>query len=69
MRGWSTVGGDPLEIAARYDRLHVLGISFGIGGSDPTTNSQMAKKGKGRYKYVGKYEDLPMAITKILTNK
>jgi Mg-chelatase subunit ChlD len=67
--GWSTVGGDPVEIAAKYDRLHVLGISFGLGGSDPATNSQMAKKGQGRYMYVGKFEDLPVAITKILTNK
>ncbi len=67
--GRSTVGGDPLEIAAKYDRLHVLGISFGLGGSDPATNSLMAKKGKGRYMYVNKFDDLPMAITKILTNK
>ena len=67
--GWSTVGGDPVEAAAKYDRLHVLGISFGTGGSDPNTNSQMAKKGKGRYMYVKKYDDLPIAITKILTNK
>jgi len=67
--GWSTVGGDPVEIAAKYDRLNVLGISFGLGGSDPATNSQMAKKGRGRYMYVGKFEDLPVAITKILTNK
>jgi len=67
--GWSTVGSDPVEIAAKYDRLHVLGISFGLGGSDPATNSQMAKKGRGRYMYVGKFDDLPVAITKILTNK
>jgi len=67
--GWCTVGGDPVEVAAKYDRLHVLGISFGIGGSDPKTNSQMAKKGKGRYMYIKKYDDLPIAITKILTNK
>ncbi len=67
--GWSTVGGDPVEIAAKYDRLHVLGISFGLGGSDPATNSRMAKKGRGRYMYVGRFDDLPVAITKILTNK
>jgi len=67
--GWSTVGSDPVEIAAKYDRLHVLGISFGLGGSDPATNAQMAKKGRGRYMYVGKFDDLPLAITKILTNK
>jgi len=67
--GWATVGGDPVEIAGKYDRLHVLGISFGLGGSDPATNSQMARKGKGRYMYVGKFEDLPVAITKILTNR
>jgi Mg-chelatase subunit ChlD len=67
--GWATVGGDPVEIAAKFDRLHVLGISFGLGGSDPTTNRLMAKKGDGRYMYVGSYEDLPLAITRILTNR
>ena len=67
--GRSTVGGDPVEIAAKYDRLHVLGISFGLGGSDPATNSRMAQKGKGRYMYVSKFDDLPMAITKILIDR
>jgi Mg-chelatase subunit ChlD len=67
--GWSTVGGDPVEVAARYDRLHVLGISFGLGGSDPAANRQMAEKGRGRYMYVGSYEDLPTAITRILTGR
>jgi len=67
--GWATTGGDPVEAASKYDRLHVLGISFGLGGSDPLTNSEIAKKGRGRYKYITKFDDLPMAITKILTNK
>ncbi len=66
--GWATVGGDPVEVAAKFDRLHVLGISFGLGGSDPNTNRLMAKKGRGRYMYVGAYDDLPVAITKILSN-
>jgi Mg-chelatase subunit ChlD len=67
--GWSTVGGDPVEVATRYDRLHVLGISFGLGGSDPAANRLMAEKGRGRYRYVGSYEDLPAAITRILTDR
>lgn len=67
--GWATIGGDPAEIAFRYDRLHVLGISFGLGGSDPAANSVMAKKGKGKYMYVGAFDDLPTAISKILTNR
>ena len=67
--GWATVGGDPVEVAAKYDRLHVLGISFGLGGSDPRANRLMAKKGNGRSMYVGSFEDLPSAITKILTNR
>jgi len=67
--GWVTSGGDPVAIASKYDRLHVLGISFGLGGSDPTTNSQIAKRGRGKYNYIKKFDDLPMAITRILTNK
>ena len=64
--GWATVGGDPVEIAAKYDRLHVLGISFGFGGCDPAANMLMAKKGNGHYKYVNAFDDLPIAISKIL---
>ncbi len=64
--GWVTSGGDPVQIAAKYDRLHVLGISFGLGGSDPATNVQMAKHGRGRYRYVRNFDDLPEAIAKIL---
>ena len=67
--GWATTGGDPVEIASKFDRLHVLGISFGIGGSDPITNANMAKYGRGKYLYVNKFEDLPLAITRILTNR
>jgi len=67
--GWATTGGDPVEVAAKYDRLHVLGISFGLGGSDPITNANMAKKGRGRYLHIQRFDDLPLAITKILTNK
>ena len=67
--GWATAGGDPVEVAAKYDRLHVLGISFGLGGSDPSTNAEIARRGRGHYLYVRKFEDLPMAITKILTNR
>jgi Mg-chelatase subunit ChlD len=67
--GWATVGGDPVDAASKYDRLHVLGISFGLGGADPSTNIQIAKKGRGRYMYVGAFDDLPMAITKILSNR
>jgi Mg-chelatase subunit ChlD len=67
--GWATVGGDPVEISRKYDRLHVLGISFGLGGSDPQTNILMAKHGRGRYMYIQRFDDLPMAITKILTSR
>ncbi len=67
--GWATTGGDPVEIAARYDRLHVLGISFGLGGSDPITNKNMAKKGRGKYIHIQRFDDLPFGIVRILTNK
>jgi len=67
--GWATVGGDPVEIASKYDKLHVLGISFGLGGYDPATNSLMAQRGRGRYVYIKKFDDLPIAITKILAGK
>lgn len=67
--GWATVGGDPVEIASKYDRLHVLGISFGFGGCDPAANTLMAKKGNGRYMYVRAFDDLPATISKILANR
>jgi Mg-chelatase subunit ChlD len=67
--GWATVGGDPVEAAAKYDRLHVLGISFGLGGFDTSTNAAMAKRGRGRYLHVRNFDDLPMAISRILTNR
>jgi Mg-chelatase subunit ChlD len=64
--GWVTTGGDPLEITAKYQRLHVLGITFGLGGSDPETNSRMAKRGRGKYTHVRNFDDLLLAISKIL---
>lgn len=67
--GWATVGGDPVEIAKRFEKLHVLGISFGIGGSDPTLNAKMARTGRGKYMHVKNFDDLPLAIAKILRNK
>jgi Mg-chelatase subunit ChlD len=67
--GRSTLGGDPVKIAAKYDRLDVMGLTFGIGGSDPSTNAQMAKQGRGRYMYIRKFDDLPMAIGKILSGR
>jgi len=67
--GRSTLGGDPVEVASKYDRLDVMGLTFGLGGSDPVTNAQMAKNGKGRYMYIKKFDDLPMAIGKILSGK
>jgi Mg-chelatase subunit ChlD len=67
--GRSTLGGDPVEIASKYDRLDVMGLSFGLGGSDPSTNAQMARKGRGRYRYIEKFDDLPMAIGEILSGR
>jgi Mg-chelatase subunit ChlD len=67
--GWATTGGDPVEVAAKYERLHVLGISFGLGGGDPGTNAALARRGRGRYLYVRRFDDLPLAITRILTNR
>jgi hypothetical protein len=64
--GWATVGGDPLPAAAGFKQLHVLGISLGLGGSDPDTNARIARKGKGRYLYVRDFNDLPLAVKKIL---
>jgi len=65
--GWATTGGDPVEMASKFDRLHVLGISFGLGGCDPLTNAQMAKRGRGRYHHIARFDDLPAAINRVLT--
>jgi Mg-chelatase subunit ChlD len=67
--GWATTGGDPIEAAGKYDRLHVLGISFGLGGGDPALNAAMAERGRGKYLYVREFDDLPKAVTRILTNR
>ena len=75
MRGGLTGAREPgsrkavLRALAQYDRLHVLGISFGLGGSDPATNAAIARKGRGRYLYITAFDDLPLAISRILAGR
>ncbi|MCP8311817.1 MAG: AAA family ATPase [Candidatus Methylarchaceae archaeon HK02M1] len=63
--GWVTKGGDPLPVAGKYPRLHVIQVPFTISG-DFTTCKNLAKAGRGRYSYVQNFEDLPRAIMRIL---
>jgi hypothetical protein len=63
--GWVTSGGDPLEIAAKFPRLHVIQVPFGIGG-DSEVCLKLAKEGRGKRLYVEELEELPRAVLEIL---
>jgi MoxR-like ATPase len=64
--GWATVGGDPMNIADKYPKLHVLQVPLGIGGGDSETCMNLAKVGKGNYSYVHNFYQLPRAIMHVL---
>lgn len=64
--GWATTGGDPVEIASKYTRLHVIQVPMGIGGGDDQTCIAMANATKGRRVYVKNFLELPRAVLEIL---
>ena len=64
--GWATTGGDPIEVASKYTRLHVIQVPMGIGGGDDRTCIAMAKATKGRRVYVKHFLELPRAVLEIL---
>jgi Mg-chelatase subunit ChlD len=61
--GWVTEGGDPVAIAERYPRLHVIQVPLVTGGGDSDMCAKLAMAGRGRYSYVRDFYQLPQAIT------
>jgi uncharacterized protein with von Willebrand factor type A (vWA) domain len=64
--GWATMGGDPIHIAGKMERLHVIQVPIGRGGGDDRTCIRMAEAGRGRRIFVEQFEELPKAIMEIL---
>ncbi|NIR86139.1 AAA domain-containing protein [Candidatus Bathyarchaeota archaeon] len=60
--GWVTKGGDPIRIAEKYQRLHVIQVPLGVGGGDSEMCINLAKAGGGKYSYVHDFYQLPRAI-------
>ena len=64
--GWVTEGHDPLEVAEKYPKLHVLQVPLGMGGGDSEMCNNLVRKGRGKCVYVDEFECLPRAIIEIL---
>jgi MoxR-like ATPase len=64
--GWTTKGGNPIMIAKKYPKLHVVQVPKGIGGWDSETCRNLAKAGRGRYSYMRNFFQLPHAIMQIM---
>ncbi len=64
--GWVTKGGNPIKIAEKYPRLHVVQVPLGIGGGDYNMCMNLAKAGRGRYSYMRNFYQLPRAIMCVL---
>jgi Mg-chelatase subunit ChlD len=64
--GWVTRGGDPVEIARKYPKLHVIQVPLGTGGGDSEMCEKLANAGRGRYSYVRDFYRLPQAIMAVM---
>ena len=65
--GWVTAGGDPVEIAKDFKKLHVLQI--GLGGMREQSlevSIDMARVGHGTHLFIENINELPYAIMNIL---
>jgi Mg-chelatase subunit ChlD len=60
--GWVTRGGDPVEIARKYQKLHVIQVPLGVGGGDSDMCERLALAGSGKHSYVRDFNELPQAI-------
>ncbi len=76
-----TYGGDPLQMARLFDRLHVIGLEdpniykdFYAGDGrfyHPRYGSRievLAKEGRGMFAYVKAIDEVPFALTRCLTS-
>ncbi len=64
--GWVTKGKDPVKIAEKYPRLHVIQVPLGVGGGDSEMCMNLAKAGRGKYSYVHDFYQLPRAIMNVM---
>lgn len=64
--GWVTRGGDPVEVAVKYPKLHVIQVPLSTGGGDSDMCAKLAMAGRGRYSYVRDFYQLPQAIMSIM---
>lgn len=64
--GWVTRGGDPVEIAEKYPKLHVIQVPLATGGGDSEMCMKLATAGRGRYSYVRDFYQLPQAVMSIM---
>ncbi len=60
--GEPTVGGSPLEVAKRFNNLHVIGFPRSVRW----ICGALAKNGHGRCVFVNKVRDIPKAISSVL---
>jgi MoxR-like ATPase len=60
--GWVTKGRDPVKVAEKYQRLHVIQVPLSVGGGDSEMCINLAKAGRGKYSYVHDFYELPRAI-------
>jgi Mg-chelatase subunit ChlD len=64
--GWATKGGNPIDVAGLYPKLHVIEVPLGVGGGDKKTCADMAKAGGGRHFNVIDFNDLPRKLLLLL---
>ncbi|MEM2193002.1 MAG: AAA family ATPase [Candidatus Methanomethylicia archaeon] len=65
--GWVTAGRDPLDVAAKYSKLHVLQIGIGGGRLESVELAEsMAKVGHGIHILIEGFNELPYALMNIL---
>ena len=64
--GWITKGKDPVEMAWKYPKLHVVQVPLGTGGGDSEMCEKLATAGRGKHSYVRDFYDLPQAIMGII---
>jgi hypothetical protein len=76
-----TYGGDPLQMARLFDRLHVIGLEdpnayrnfYASDGRFHDTRygsriEMLAKEGRGMFAYVRTIDEVPIALTRCLTS-
>jgi len=64
--GWVTKGRDPVKIAEKYPRLHVIQVPLAVGGGDSEMCINLARAGRGKYSYIHDFYQLPRAIMNTL---